>query len=103
MIDDKNVTQQYRKYQYGLIYKGAAHTERALTDIEARQLLKTYNALFVRNVFDWDCDEETSFWYVIQDSPIGMDSLHSKCRNQVRRSYKTLQFRVLDINRGGGE
>ena len=52
MIEKKDIIHQYRKYQYGLIYKGAAHTERELTGIEARQLLKTYNALFVRNVFD---------------------------------------------------
>ena len=55
----------------------------------------------MRNVFDWDCQEETSFWYVIQDAPIGIESLLAKCRNQVRRSYKTLQFRMLDVNRGG--
>ena len=101
MIEKKDIIHQYRKYQYGLIYKGAAHTERELTGIEARQLLKTYNALFVRNVFDWDCQEETCFWYVIQDAPIGIEFLHGKCRNQVRRSYKTLQFRMLDVNRGG--
>ena len=101
MIENKDIIHQYRKYQYGLIYKCAAHTEKKLSDIEARQLLKTYNALFVRNVYDWDCKEETSFWYVIQDAPIGIESLHSKCRNQVRRSYKTLLFNMLDVNRGG--
>ena len=89
----------YRQYQHGLIYKGAAHTEKQLSKNEARRLLKAHGALFVRNVYNWDCGEETSFWYIIQDAPITMESLHSKCRNQVRRSYNTLNFRVLS---GGG-
>lgn len=42
----------------------------------------------VRNVFDFDCGEETSFWYVIKDKFGGMEELSSKKRNQVRKSFK---------------
>jgi hypothetical protein len=32
----------------------------------------------LRNVYDWDCGHETSFWYVIKDSFVGMEELSSK-------------------------
>lgn len=43
----------------------------------------------LRNVYDWDCEHETSFWFVIKDSFGGMEELSSKMRNQVKKSLKT--------------
>lgn len=43
----------------------------------------------LRNVYSWDCGHETSFWYVIKDSFVGMEELSSKMRNQVKKSLKT--------------
>ena len=40
----------------------------------------------VRNTYDFDCDKETSFWYVIKDKFGGMEELSSKKRNQVKKS-----------------
>ena len=45
----------------------------------------------VRNVYDFDCKEETSFWYVIKDSFGGMEELSSKMRNQVKKCFKTMR------------
>lgn len=49
----------------------------------------------VRNVFDFDCKEKTSFWYVIKDSFGGMEELSSKKRNQVRKSFKMCDIRMV--------
>ncbi len=87
----------YKYYQHGLIYSGAPHTERKLNKSECDDLLKKNpNAWFVRNVYDFDCDEQTSFWFVVQDKPLSMESLHSKCRNQVRRALKTLDLQLVE-------
>ncbi|CDA57052.1 unknown [Prevotella sp. CAG:604] len=40
----------------------------------------------VRNTYDFDCDKETLFWYVIKDKFGGMEELSSKKRNQVKKS-----------------
>ena len=40
----------------------------------------------VRNTYDFDCDKETSFWYVIKDKFGGMEELSSKKCNQVKKS-----------------
>lgn len=83
----------YKYYQHGLIFSGAPHTERMLNKSECADLLKKNpNAWFVHNVYDFDCDKQTSFWFVVQDEPLPMESLHSKCRNQVRRALKTLNL-----------
>lgn len=52
----------------------------------------------VRNVFNWDKPEETSFWYVIKDEYGGIDELPSKVRNQVRKSFKTYVFKKVDAD-----
>ncbi len=44
----------------------------------------------IRNAYDFDCPEITSFWYVIKDSFSGMEELSSKMRNQVKKCFKTM-------------
>lgn len=95
------MTKNYKAYQHGVIFSGAPHDERQLTESQCKELLNAYKGLFVRNVYDFDCKEQTSFWYVIQDKPITIEELHTKCRNQVRRSYKELEFRKVEIEGGG--
>ena len=90
------ITQQYKPYQHGAIYRGAPHTERELTERERRDIMRRHHAWFVRNVYDFDCKEATSFWFIIQDKPLAIEDLPSKCRNQVRRALKTLEIRKID-------
>lgn len=47
--------------------------------------------IFIRNVYDFDTNYETSFWYVIKDSFGGMEELSSKMRNQVKKCFKTMR------------
>ena len=49
----------------------------------------------VRNVYGFDCGEETSFWYVIKDKFGGMEELSTKKRNQVRKSFKMCDVRMV--------
>lgn len=62
---------------------------------EAHQLL-CKAGWFVRNTYNFDKPEPTSFWYVIKDSFGGMEELSSKKRNQVRKSLRTYDFRVIN-------
>ena len=45
----------------------------------------------IRNVYDFDCKKETSFWYVIKDTFGEMEELSSKMRNQVKKCFKTMR------------
>lgn len=61
----------------------------------------------MRNVYDFDCAEKTSFWCVIKDTFGGMEELSSKTRNMVRRAIKTLDYKLITpsklISDGGYE
>ena len=46
----------------------------------------------VRNSYNFDCKEETSFWYVIKDTFGGMEELSSKMRNQIKKCFKTMKI-----------
>lgn len=79
------------------LYKGAwvskdPINEQHLTDNECANLLNRGGYL-VRNVFDFDCGEETSFWYVIKDKFGGMEELTSRTRNKVRKSLRLCEVR----------
>lgn len=83
------------------LYKGAwiskdPTNEKHLSDNECASILNNGGYL-VRNVFDFDCDEETSFWYVIKDKFGGMEELSTKKRNQVRKSFKMCD--VMKVSR----
>lgn len=71
------------------------HKEKRLSKSEAKAVMKKLKACFLRNVYDFDVDETTSFWYVIKDSLSGIGELPVKTRNMVRRSLKTLEIRKI--------
>lgn len=85
---------KYRLYKGAWIYGHNPHKELRLSDEDVKLLLKK-GGVMVRNVYDFDCSEETSFWYVIKDSFGGMAELSSKMRNQVKRCIKTMRVEKI--------
>lgn len=84
---------KYKLYKGAWLFVERPHLENHLSDEVVSQLL-SLGGVMVRNTFDFDCQRETSFWYVIKDSFGGMDELSSKMRNQVKKSLK-----VYDVKR----
>lgn len=82
--------EKYRCYKGAWIFAHDPHLESKLSDKEVSEMLNK-GGLMVRNVYDFDCKEETSFWYVIKDSFGGMEELSSKMRNQVKKCFKTMR------------
>ena len=56
-------------YRKAWRYDGAPHKEPQLQEAEWKALLKQ-GGLMVRNTFDFDCQEETTFWNLIKDRTI---------------------------------
>lgn len=50
---------------------------------------------FIRNIFNWDKGTPGSFWYVIKDSYGGLDELPAKVRNQVRKSLRCYDIKMV--------
>lgn len=79
----------YKLYKRVWIFANEAHSECELEDQSVNQLFGR-GGWMVRNTFNFDCSQETTFWYVIKDSFGGMDELSPKMRNQVKRCFKTM-------------
>lgn len=81
---------KYRLYKGAWILESDPHHETQLSVQEVRGLLSN-GGIMVRNSYNFDCKEETSFWYVIKDSFGGMEELSSKMRNQIKKCFKTMR------------
>lgn len=87
---------KYKLYKGALVYDGAPHEETKLTKTQCVSLLKKFSAYFIRNVYDFDCDEQTSFGYVIKDSYEDVDAFSSKMRNQLKKALSIFLVRKID-------
>jgi hypothetical protein len=86
----------YILYKKGLIFDGAPHLEKQLNKNEMKDLLRKTKAYLVRNLYNFDCRHETSFWYIIKDNFGGLEELGSKTRQQIRRAQKLLDIKMVD-------
>ena len=88
----KNKFYLYRK---AWRFDGAPHEEPQLQEQEWKELLKQ-EGLLVRNTYTFDCQENTSFWYLIKDHFEGLEELSGNTRKKVRRSLEKIEFRKVD-------
>jgi hypothetical protein len=86
---------KFKLYKKVWIYTGAPHNTFLLAKKDCLAILKQ-GGLLIRNDFDFDIKEETSFWYIIKDSFSGMTELSSKVRNQVRRAQNIFDIIRID-------
>lgn len=81
-------------YRNAWRYDGAPHDEAKLSEEEAKALLKQ-GGLLVRNTFDYDCSEQTSFWYIIKDRFGGLEELSSRTRNKIRHALNYFEYKKI--------
>ena len=86
--------ERYQLYRKAWRFEGAPHEEPRLSKEEARALLKR-DGLLVRNTYDFDLSEETSFWYVIKDQPDGLETLKPRDRNKIRHAFRFFEYRRI--------
>lgn len=78
-----------------LVWKGYPRAERRLEKNEISLLMKSASALMVRNLYDFDCQETTNFWKIIQDKVYEISDLPPKVRNMVRRCLKDCEVKNI--------
>ena len=52
--------------------------------------------LLTRYSTDWDCGHESTWWYVIKDTPFDITSLKSKRRYEINKGNKNFSVRIID-------
>jgi hypothetical protein len=85
----------FHLYRKAWRFSGAPHEEHKLTQEECEILLKQ-GGLLVRNTYDFDCQEETKFWFVIKDRFEGFDELSSRVRNKIRHAQNAFDYHLVD-------
>ena len=83
-------------YRHAWRFALAPDKEPQLSDSQCKKLLRK-GGLFVRNTFDFDCKEETNFWYVIKDSFGGMEEQSQNERKKLRHALRSFDFKLVDI------
>jgi hypothetical protein len=74
----------------------APHNSVDISHKEARLLLKqNKGAWMIRWTSEFDCAENTKFWYVIKDTYNGFNELSPNARNQIRKSLKMCDFKQI--------
>ena len=86
---------QLKLYKQMWVPEGEIHHLAQLSQEEITSYLNR-GGLVVKNPYDFDCGEQSSYWYVIKDSYGGIDELSAKMRNQVRKSLKTYEVELID-------
>ena len=88
-----NVT-GYKRYKISWKWIKGPHLEKKLSKEDGISLLSK-GGLFVRNTYDFDCNEETEFWHIIKDTFNGMNDVPSKYRGKMRRSLEKYSFKIV--------
>ncbi|MBO6026645.1 MAG: hypothetical protein J6P73_05295 [Bacteroidales bacterium] len=81
-------------YRNAWRYDGASHKEPQLSKAESKALLRQ-GGLLVRNTYDFDCIEETLFWYVIKDHFESLDGLKNRVRNKIRHADRYFNYQLI--------
>lgn len=84
----------YHLYKHCWVFDKAPHLETELEPQEVKRFFEKGGFMF-RNVFDFDIEQPTEFWFVIKDMFGGMEELVSKNRTFIRKSLKTYDFRIV--------
>ena len=84
-------------YRKAWRFEGAPHKEPKLEKKEWQVLLKK-GGLLVRNTYNFDCEKETCFWYVIKDQYKGIDELSSRVRNKVRHAIQYFDYQIISYD-----
>ncbi len=95
-MNEKKV--DWRYYNHALIPNCAPNEMPDLKQLEDKEIWNQNGkkALFARWITDWDCREETDWWYVIKDTKFDISKLKSKRRYEINKGIKN--FKVSIIN-----
>lgn len=91
------IVQGWHYYNHAAIPNCAPHEEVDLTAINDGSIWKMDGGpLFARWTEDFDCKEETNWWYTIQDKPFDLMSVNSRYRNRINKGLKNFQCRRIN-------
>jgi hypothetical protein len=92
------IANQYVEYRHALIWNAALQDEPKLTKGDAYSILRHSSAWMIRNIFDFDCPEETNFWYIIKDR-YAVEDYSKKTKKYIEKANNKFQIRLISKER----
>ncbi len=86
----------WRLYKSTWIFLEESEEKRLSTE-DANALLKK-RGLMVRNTYDFDTKEETSFWFIIKDNLEDISKLPFSARRNIRRALRFYNIKKINVN-----
>lgn len=87
-------TSNFKLYKGSWVCREDPHKSDIISN-EFADILLGRGGYFVRNTYNWDIKTPSSFWFIIKDHYGGIDELPTKVRNQVRKSQKCYDFKMV--------
>lgn len=81
----------YKLYKGAWVYQGKPHEETRLTSQQMKGLLKQ-GGVMVRNCYDFDCQEITSYWWIIKSKFVDISLFNKKNRKYIEKAYSLLDI-----------
>ena len=92
-------------YHNVLIPNLPPHKVLDITPTQAKELIKYYNAYFIRWISKWDI-AKSDFWYIIKDEKEDLALYNSNNRRKIRKALKTYDIKPVSkdvISKQGGK
>ena len=89
----------WKYYNHAVVPTCAPHETPDLAPISDERIWSLgggKNVLFARFVTDFDCNEETPFWYVVKDGPFVFEALDKKYQKNVKRALDRCEARRIN-------
>lgn len=83
-------------YKHAMVSACPPHEKTDTTAIENGRIWKSAGSpLFARWVSDFDCNEQTNWWYVIKDDEYDIQSLKAKRRYEITKARKNFKVEII--------
>ncbi|MBR6825850.1 MAG: hypothetical protein IKM59_04805 [Oscillospiraceae bacterium] len=90
---------EWKRYNGALVPKAPPHIEPTAEDVKAAKKQGGYR--FITYATDFDCKEETPWWYVIKDTPIVLEEVKSTFRYKINKGLRYVNIRKIDCREYG--
>lgn len=84
----------WKRYNGALISTAAPH-ETIEATFTAAFWKKHRRELFARWTSDYDCKQETAFWYIVKDTPFDIGALKAKRRYEINKGNRNFEVREI--------
>ena len=88
----------WRKYNGSLIPDQPPHILVNDSENVIAKKIKEHNSYFARWTSNFDCHQQTDFWYVINDRHLKIEDYSKNTRSKIRRGLKNCIVKVVSLD-----